>query len=41
MKMMNRKPANGKGFKKEFSRTKQRMNPKNLPVRLQRGGYRL
>lgn len=40
MKIRNRKPANGKGFKKQFTRSAKKINGKNL-VKSMRGGYRL
>lgn len=37
----NRKPASSKGYKKQFSKTAKKVNPKNALVKPMRGGYRL
>lgn len=36
----NRKSANSKGYKKQFTKTASNVNPKNF-VKSMRGGYRL
>lgn len=38
--MKNRKPANSKGYKKQFTKTAKKTHGKNF-VRSMRGGYRL
>lgn len=39
--MVNRKPANSKGAKRNFSRTAMKVHKKNIPSRAMRGGIRL
>lgn len=38
--MKNRKQANSKGYKKQFTKTAKKLHTRNL-VRSMRGGYRL